>query len=415
MLRILFIHQNFPGQFRHLASALASDPNNKVIAIGDKITAGKREPLPGVRLVCYESPQASARSTHHYLRELENGVRRGQQVCRLAFSLRNEGFKPDLIICHPGWGDGLYLKDVFPESKLLHYFEFFYRAYGADLNFDPEFPGNIDSNLKVRTKNTIQLLSLADADWGLSPTQWQWSLFPPEFKQKISVIFDGIDTQQICPNPAVNLNLKGYGVLTKADEIITFVSRGLEPYRGIHTFIRALPEILRRRPKTIVLIVGSDKVSYGADPGKDTYRHRYLAEIGNQVDLSRVYFLGQVPRGQLTSILQLSSVHIYLTYPFVLSWSMLEAMSAGCVVVGSKTAPVQEIIEHGNNGLLVDFFNPPEIADAVDQVLDHPDRMANLREAARNTIVQQYDLHSVCLPKQIKLIHDLLNNSLSNL
>lgn len=414
MLRILFIHQNFPGQFRHLATVLARNPDNKVVAIGDSASAGKREPLPGVRLICYETPQAAERSTHHYIRELESGVRRGQQVCRLAFSLRNEGFIPDIIICHPGWGDGLYIKDVFPKSKLLHYFEFFYRAYGADMNFDPEFPGTIDSNLKVRTKNTIQLLSLTDADWGLSPTQWQWSLFPPEFRPKISVIFDGIDTQQICPNPAVKLNLTGYGELTKANEVITFVSRGLEPYRGIHTFIRALPEILRRRPKAIVLIVGSDKVSYGVDPGKETYRHRYLAEIGNQVDLSRVYFLGQVPRGQLTSILQLSSAHIYLTYPFVLSWSMLEAMSAGCVVVGSSTAPVQELIEHGKNGLLVDFFKPLEIADVVDQVLNHPDRMLSLREAARQTIVEQYDLHSVCLPKQLKLIQDLLKNQLNN-
>jgi glycosyltransferase involved in cell wall biosynthesis len=410
-MRILFVHQNFPGQFKHLASALAADPKNEVLAIGDIKEAGQRPHFPGVRLVCYETPQGPSSSTHNYIRGFETGVRRGQQVFRLALKLRETGFTPDLIYCHPAWGEGLYLKDVFPDSKLLHFFEFFYRANGADVNFDPEFPSTLDDNLRVRTKNTIQLLSLADADQGLSPTHWQWSQYPPEFREKISVIFDGIDTEQICPNPQVMLELKGFGKVTTADEVITFVSRGLEPYRGIHTFIRALPEILRRRPNALIIIVGSDEVSYGRALEEGTYRHRYLAEIEEQADLSRVYFVGRLPRDQLTKVLQLSSVHVYLTYPFVLSWSMLEAMSAGSLVIGSRTPPVQEVIEDGRNGLLVDFFNPMEVAETVDRVFNHPDRMRTLREEARQTIRQRYDLKTICLPKQLELIHALLNKS----
>jgi glycosyltransferase involved in cell wall biosynthesis len=227
------------------------------------------------------------------------------------------------------------------------------------------------------------------------------------------VIFDGIDTDQICPNLQVTIELNGFGKVTTTDEVITFVSRGLEPYRGIHTFIRSLPEILRRRPNALVIVVGSDEVSYGRALEEETYLHRYLAEIEEKADLSRVYFVGHLPRDQLTKVLQLSSVHVYLTYPFVLSWSMLEAMSAGSVVIGSRTPPVQEVIEDGRNGLLVDFFNPMEIAEAVDRVFNHPDRMRTLREEARQTIRQRYDLKTVCLPKQLELIRALLNNTVS--
>ena len=412
MLNILFVHQNFPGQFRHLAAFLSENPKNRVVAIGDINEAGKRFKIPGVKLCCYESPPKTSASTHHYIRDFEKGVRRGQQVCRLALKLKQEGFTPDVIVCHPSWGDGLYLKDVFPDAKLLHYFEFFYRSQGADLNFDPEFMSDLDENLKVRTRNAIQLLSLADADWGLSPTRWQWQQNPPEFRSIISVIFDGINTEEIRPNPLVSLNLTGYGTLTKADEVITFINRGLEPYRGVHTFIRALPEILRRRPNAVVIIVGSDEVSYGKSLKEGTYRQKYLAEIAGTKGLERVFFVGHLPRDQLTSVLQLSAVHVYLTYPFVLSWSMLEAMSAGALVVGSRTQPVQEIIEHGRNGLLVDFFNPLELADAVDNVLTHPDRMSALSEEARRTIQQQYDLKTVCLPQQLELIDQLQNNEI---
>jgi glycosyltransferase involved in cell wall biosynthesis len=411
-MRILFVHQNFPGQFKHLASALAADPKNEVVAIGDIKKAGQQLQLPGVKMLCYETPQGVSSSTHNYIHNLEAGIRRGQQVCRLILKLRENGFVPDIICCHPAWGEGLYLKNIFPDAKLLHFYEFFYRARGGDVNFDPEFPNTLDDNLRVRTKNTIQLLSLVDADHGLSPTHWQWSQYPPEFREKISVIFDGIDTDQIRPNPEATIELNGFGKVTSTDEVVTFVSRGLEPYRGIHTFIRALPEILRQRPNALIIIVGTDQVSYGSELETGTYRQKYLTEIEGQADLSRVYFVGHLPREQLTKVLQLSSVHVYLTYPFVLSWSMLEAMSAGALVIGSRTPPVQEVIEDGCNGLLVDFFNPMEIAEVVNRIFNHPDRMKSLREKARQTILQRYDLKTICLPKQVELIHTLLNNSL---
>lgn len=415
-MNILFVHQNFPGQFKHLAPALAADKANRVVAIADRANFRERAVcVTGIEFHTYPSPKGACAQTHHYLRGLETGVRRGQAVYRMADELRKRGFAPDLICCHPGWGEGLYLKDLFPRAKLLNYFEFFYHAEGVDVGFDPEFPATEDDRLRVRTKNALNLFNLAACDWGIAPTHWQCSLHPPEYRDRISVIFDGIRTDQVIPNPDVAVTLKTGVRLTRADEIITFAARSLEPYRGFHVFLRSLPEILRRRPKAQVLIVGRDDVSYGRVPKSGSYRQLYLNEVGASIDPARVHFLDNLPYRRYLEILQASSVHVYLTYPFVLSWSMLEAMSAGCLVIGSRTAPVEEVLIHGENGLLVDFFSTAQIADAVDQALAHPDRMQQLRDAARRTAVAGYDLKSVCLPRQLALINALAQGVLPSL
>lgn len=406
-MNILLVHQNFPGQFKHLAPALASNPSNRVVAFGDRGNFKERTAsFPGIEFHSYPTPKGASTATHHYLRGIEAGIRRGQAVYRLANQVK-KNFYPDLIFCHPGWGEGLYLKDVFPNARLLNYFEFFYHSQGVDVGFDPEFSATEDDLLRVRTKNALNLFNLAMCDWGLSPTRWQWSLHPAEYRDRVSVIFDGIPTDQVVPRTDAAVTLKTGLRLTRSDEIITFVARSLEPYRGFHVFMRSLPKILQRRPKAHVLIVGRDSVSYGRSLKTGSYRQLYLEEVGTAIDLNRVHFLGNLPYGRYLDILQLSSVHVYLTYPFVLSWSMLEAMSAGCLVVGSRTPPVQEVLRDGQNGLLVDFFSTTQIADAIERVLEHPDRMQALRDAARQTVLTDYDLRTVCLPRQLTLINGL--------
>ena len=408
-MKLLFIHQNFPAQYKHLAPLLAADPANQVIALGDAANVGRCAGWPGVRLLGYESPRGAAAETHHYIRTLEKAVRRGQQVARVCLTLREQGFVPDVICVHPGWGEALYLKDVYPDSAVLGYFEFFYHGRGIDVGFDPEYPPALDDVFRVRTKNTVNLLSLQACDWGICPTHWQWGVHPAEYRNKISVIFDGVDTDVVKPNASTLVSLGEAGpTLTQADEVVTFVNRNLEPYRGWHSFIRAVPEIQRRRPKARIVVLGADEVSYGAPPSEGTYREKYLAEVRDRLDPARLHFLGQVPYAQFVALMQVSVVHVYLTYPFVLSWSMIEAMAAGALVVGSATPPVQEVVEDGFNGLLVDFFSPAAIADAVDRVLDHPDRMATLRQRARQTVVERYDLKRICLPKQVELIRSLV-------
>jgi glycosyltransferase involved in cell wall biosynthesis len=382
------------------------------VAIGEKHE--HNHSFQNIQHIWYEAPQGAGEKTHHYLRGLEAHVRRGQTVLRLLVQLKKKDFQPDIICVHPGWGEGLYVKEAYPNVPILGYFEFYYHPQGIDVGFDPEFPSTLDDQARVRTKNTTNLLSLDICDYGLCPTNWQKSVFPKEFQHKLWVIHDGIDTEGIRPKPEVQIHIARKNIqLDKKDEVITFVNRNLEPYRGFHTFMRAVPKILRLRHRAKILIIGGEEVSYGRRlPQGQTYKQKYLQEIGITSD--RVYFLGRLPYNQYLGILQISSVHVYLTYPFVLSWSMLEAMSCGCVVIGSNTPPVLEIIEDNYNGLLVDFFNPEQIVQKINDVLENPKKMQTIKDNARNTIVKNYDLKTKCLPEQVRLIKRICNLEISS-
>ncbi len=403
-MKILFIHQNCPGQYKHLARIIAADPRNQVLFI----TKPGKPDIPGVHKIEYVTKRNPSPQTHRYVRVFEDGVLHGQAVARVALKLRAEGFTPDIICAHVGWGEALYVKDIWPQSPLLGYFEYYYHALNSDVHFDTNGKVDIDTVCRVRTKNALHLLSLEEVDWGVSPTKWQWRQFPGQFRDKISVIHDGIDTDAAIPDPEAKLALDNGVVLHAGDEIVTYVARNLEPYRGFPYFMRTVEIIQKRRPECQIVVVGGDGISYGSAPkGGGTWREHMLREV--DIDPSRIHFLGQVPYNRFLRVLQVSVAHVYLTYPFVLSWSMLEAMSAGCVVIGSDTPPVSEVIEHCRNGFLVDFFQPNDFADHVDKVLEHTDRMQDIRRNARRKIVEGYSLTN-CLSKHLKLISDIARN-----
>jgi glycosyltransferase involved in cell wall biosynthesis len=409
-MRILFIHQNFPGQFKHLAPVLAADASNEVVAF----TMQKSAPAAwqGVRLIKYQAARGTTPNVHSWVSDFETKTIRGEAAFRAALALRESGFAPDVIIAHPGWGESLFLKDVWPTAKLGIYCEFFYHAHGADVSFDAEFPAKDPGDVcRLRLKNLNNLLHFETADAGISPTHWQASTFPEPFRSKITVVHDGIDTDAIAPNPNVSLTLNGNIKLTKQDEVITFVNRNLEPYRGYHVFIRALPELLRRRPNARVLIVGGDDVSYGARPPEgQKWKDIFFNEVKDRIaldDLQRVHFLGHIPYEHFIPMLQLSTVHVYLTYPFVLSWSLLEAMSAGCAIVASDTQPLQEAIKHNESGRLVNFFDAPALAEQVNTLLEQPAERAWLGSNARQFAREHYDLKTVCLPRQLAWVKSL--------
>jgi len=403
-MKILFVHQNFPGQYLHLARHLAAQSGNEV----GFITQRKDGALPAVRKIVYTPKRKPSKQTHHYLREAEAGVLNGQQVARAAFSLKKVGFVPDVMLGHNGWGEIWYLKDIYPKVPLIGYFEFFYRVEGADIEFEPGVSEQLDTAPRLRTKNIGNLLGLEAADIGQCPTRWQQSLYPERYQSMLRVIHEGIDTRIVKPHPSAKLSLpNGNRELTAEDEVVTYVSRNLEPYRGFRSFMRSLPSILSRRPKAQVVVVGGDEVSYGMRlPEGKTYREEMLKELGDSLDLSRVHFLGRVPYPTFLTVLQVSRVHVYLTYPFVLSWSMLEALSAGCLVLGSRTPPVEEVLRHRENGLLVDFFDTAAIADTVVDALANPGAYRAIRERARRTVIEGYDLHTLALPAQLKLVRE---------
>jgi len=330
-------------------------------------------------------------------------VLQGQAAYRMAQILRSQGFIPDIIYGHSGWGSTLFMKDIFPNAKLLCYFEWFYQAHGSDADFDPADPLDADAEARIRVKNAPILLDLSSCDAGLSPTEWQQQQFPPEFQTKLRVMHDGIDIAFFRPVPKARLVLPEIGLdLSQVDEIITYVARGMEPYRGFPQFMEAVALIQQRRPNCHVVVVGEDRVAYGKElPDGKTYKQLMLETL--PLDHSRLHFTGLLPYQEYLQVLQASSAHIYLTRPFVLSWSMLEAMAAGCLVIGSNTAPVTEVIQDGENGLLVDFFAPEQIADRVDEVFDRGDRYANLRANAQETIRQRYDMAQL-LPQHMQWV-----------
>lgn len=416
-MNILFIHQNFPGQFKFLAPALVRQ-GHQVSAM--TMQKSDMQSWQGVRLVHYTAKRGSTPNVHPWVSDFETKTIRAEACFKAALQMKQQGYNPDVIVAHHGWGESLFLKEVWPQAKLGIYCEFFYHPQGADVGFDPEFPATDEGEVcRLRLKNLNNLLHFEVADAGISPTHWQASTFPQPFQSKIKVVHDGIDTQAVAPNPAVSLTLKMTNgqdlVLTRQDEVITFVNRNLEPYRGYHTFMRALPQLLQSRPRARVLLVGADDVSYGARPdaakyGAGKWKDIFANEVRGQIsdaDWQRVHFLGHVPYQYFIPMLQLSSVHVYLTYPFVLSWSLLEAMSAGCAIVASDTQPLHEAIVHNQTGKLVSFFDPAALAQSVSELLDQPEERQRLGANARAFAQAHYDLQTVCLPRQLEWVAQL--------
>ena len=436
-MKVLFIHQNFPGQFVHLAPALAR-LGHEVVALGHRLPVPQ---LPGVRCVVHSPkpirPRAGVgagaktlaamppapQTTSGPLQQpglpvspqptsaalaladgFEAKLARAESAAKAMEQLKARGFAPDLVIAHSGWGEAMFVKAVFPGARLLVYAEYFYGADGGDIGFDPEFSAHgVYARQKTAVNNLHLMQALVACDAAFSPTLFQKAQHPLELQHKIAVIHDGIDTQRFVPNPGAWVSLGQSGVkLTAADEVITFVARQLEPYRGYHTFMRALPELLRLRPNARVVIVGGEGVSYGAaPPAGQTWKQLFLDEVKVKLDMRRVHFVGKVPHKTLTQLLQISSVHVYLTYPFVLSWSLLEAMSMGCLVVASDTAPVREVIEDGRNGLLTDFFDAQALAARVADALAQRQTMKNVRQLARETVVDRFDLATQSVPRMV--------------
>ena len=414
-MKFLFVHQGFPGQYRHIIRALSSNSAHTIIGMG---ISPLTEPIPtNVRYIQYGLNRGNTPGLHPWLLDIDSKLIRGIACANAAHSLKKDGFNPDIICAHPGWGESLYLKDIWPDTPLLSYQEFFYNAHGFDYDFDPEFQSSEDWMYfaSLRTKNANPLLMLESSDWCITPTHFQQSSFPAFCRHKISVIHDGVDTQLAQPSPTrLTLQLNDNVSLSPDDTIITFVNRTIEPYRGCHTFLRSIPFIQEKYPSAKIVIVGSQRgVSYGKAAPNDSWLEYFLPEISDICDLSKVIFTGNLSYSSYIKLLQLSSCHVYLTYPFVLSWSLLEAMSIGCPVVGSRTPPVEEVITHGLNGLLVDFFSPRELSASVDSILSDSLLSKNLSTNARVHILNNYTLNQ-CVERQLDLIRMVASRTLSS-
>lgn len=387
-MNFLFVHTNFPAQFGYIAQLLAADPAHRVAAVGSQTA----RPLPGVRLHQYFFDETTSAAVHPFARRFDREARRAEQVLYSLNVLERSGFQPHVIVAHSGWGETLPLRAKFPNARIIVYCEFYYRDAGQDVHFDPEFPMlGVDGVTGLRAKNASQLLALAECDQGLSPIPWQRASYPVEFQHKIAVIHEGVDTDYVCPNAEARFVLPDRRVLTARSQVLTFVARNLEPMRGYHIFMRALPDVLRACPEAEVIIVGGDSVSYGdRSPDGRSWKEVFRSEVAGSLDERRVHFLGRVQYEQYITILQISTAHVYLTYPFVLSWSLIEAMSAGCLIVASDTGPLRDVIKTGENGIFVPFFDRRALSATIIDALQRPAAYQKLRQGARSTAVSSF-------------------------
>jgi len=397
-MRVVFIHQNMPGQYKHLAPRLAADGHEVVF-----ITKRRNIELPGVRRIVYDLSREPNSQGHRYARHFDGQLLYGQAVARVLIKLRDEGFHPDLICAHSGWGEAMFIKDIFPDSSLQVFSEFFYRGQGADVGFEDKGEASLDAQCRARARNAHMLIAMADAESLIAPTIWQWQQHPQALRERMVVIHDGIDSAACRPDPTATFTLPTGEILSREDEVITYMARNLEPYRGFHKFMAGLESLLERRPNARVIIVGGDEISYGSGP-EDGKNWREVLLAKHKVDPLRVHFVGRLPYDTYIRFLQISRVHVYMTYPFVLSWSSMESMAAGCAIAASSTPPVREVMRDGENALLFDFFNPEQMVDQVCRLLDDAALRARLGAAARQTILDHYDLHTIALPRQMEVL-----------
>jgi glycosyltransferase involved in cell wall biosynthesis len=407
-MNILFVHQNMPGQYRELLQWLAAQGGHRIYFLTQKKDAPK---LPGVETRIYKPHRVPAKDAYGLSKVWEEATGSGFGCAMAARKLeQDEGFRPDIVVGHVGWGELTFFKQVWADVPIIGFFEYYYNLMGGLVGFDPEDPMSDHAPFLMQARNAVPLANIETVDQGHVPTQWQRDRFPTSFHDRMYVCHDGIRTDKLRPNPEVSLTLSRLDrPLTRDDEVLTYVARNLEKARGFHVFMRALPQIMADRPNVRVLIVGGNEVSYGgksSDPRG--LRGQMQAEVGERLDWDRLHFLGRIPYPDYQKLIQLSRCHVYMTMPFVLSWSLLEAMSMQATIVASDVAPVREAMTHGETGLLVDFFDTDALARQVCEVLANPDAFAHLGKAARGHVVKEYDFLTKCLPEHIAQMNALV-------
>ena len=389
-MHVLFVHRNFPAQFGHIAARLVRERGWKATFVSEQ-PPGE---VDGIRKIQYRTEGGATDRAHYFSRGFENAVWHAAAVYD-ALKRERTMTPPDLIVGHSGFGSTLYLRELFPAARVINYFEWFYRPAGGDLDFRPDDPVTDYDRLRSVTKNAMILLDLDNCDAGYSPTRWQQSRLPAEFRPKVQVLHDGIDTSFWCRR-AVPGRAIGTFKPPRDLRIVTYVSRGLEQMRGFDVFMKVAKRVCKARSDVVFLVVGADRVAYGGDL-RHTYRKTFKQHVLEQddYDLSRIKFVGNVPPDVLAQVLSISDLHIYLTAPFVLSWSLLNAMACECTLLTSATPPVEEFVEDGRNGLLRDFFDVDGLTEAALEVLADPAAHRGLGQVARADIERAYSVDEI--------------------
>lgn len=401
---ILFIHDNFPAQFGQFGDYLRQEGWRVAFA-----TAREGARHPGFAILPYKPHREPSPQTHPYAQPFDKAAINAQAFSRTALAARAQGFRPDVIMAHAGWGAGMFARGVFPQAISVPYVEWFYNTPAPDAEaLDRHYPrpeAKPDQPMLQAGRNAPILTDLAYAAGAICPTPFQAAQFPPHLRAMLTVLHDGVDTQAHSPDRAAATDTLD-GLVPADAPVITYATRGMEPHRGFPALIRSLPAVLDAHPQAHAVIVGENRVAYGDRTMREVdWKARMLGEV--PLPEGRVHFPGLLPRAAYRRVLRRSSVHVYLTVPFVLSWSMLEAMSCGCLLVASDCAPVRDYAKDGVNARLVDHDDPGALSAALVAVLNQPESHAGLRQKARQTILDRCDAATIW-PKKRALLEDLL-------
>ncbi len=401
-MHIVFVHQNFPAQFGHIADYLSRRKGFRCTFVTNK----QQRNGGAIELIRYETKGSATQKNHYCSRTFENSTWHAHAVYE-ALKARPD-VRPDLVVGHSGFGSTLFLRELYPEVPIINYFEYFYRPRNSDIDFRPDFPSNELNRLRSMSRNAMLLLDLENCQLGYSPTRWQQSLLPSSFRAKVRVIFDGIDVNLWKPMPGLPRTI-GNVELPAGSEIVTYATRGMESIRGFDIFMKFAKQLCEQRKEVVILIAGEDRVCYGGDQtvtGPRSFKEWVLSQ--DDYDLSRIRFLGLLPPQELAKLFNLTDLHVYLTVPFVLSWSLMNALACGATVLASATAPVKEMVRHEVNGLLVDFFDVEGMTELANRVLDDPAAYRPLGVAAAASIRERYSM-DVTLPQMLSLYEEAVS------
>lgn len=403
-MHVVLLHQNFPAQFGPLLSRLGGQT-------GWRFTFVSRHgegSFPGVERLAYDPQGGATQQTHYFSRTFENVTWHSAAVYHVL--KQRPDIRPDLIVAHSGFLTAIPLRELYPECPVVNLFEYFYRTRNSDIDFRPDDPPRTIDRIRARFRNAAILLDLESCDAGYTPTQWQRSRFPTEYQSKIQVIFDGIDTNLWHPRPRYPRRAGRFRVPEDV-RLVTYAARGFESIRGFDIFMRFAKKLYDRRPDVRFLVIGEDKVHYGGDlkkTGGQSFKDWVLSQ--DDYDLSKFAFVGRVAPDVLAQAFSITDLHVYLTVPFVLSWSLLNAMACGATILASDTPPVREVIRDQDNGLLVDFFDVEAMAEIADRVLRDPESYRPLGQRAIEDIRTRYSL-DVCLPQLVDLFERTASRS----
>lgn len=400
-LNILFMHSSFPGQFKYLSLYLSRMQHHRVTFI----TGDQNLELEGIDKIIYRPEQTISSNSHRLLQYYEKAIVVGDAAASEALKLREQGYKPDVIYGYSGSGVTLFIKDIFPDVPLISFCEWFLNADGPEAAFD-EYLCDADDRIKIRCAYSGMLSDLCFCDSAVTSTHWQKRQFPEMFQRKINVIHEGIDTDTCKPDFGAEFYIRDkHLVLGSGDEVVTYGTRGMELYRGFPQFMEMVSKLQKKRPNVHVVVAGEDATFYGPPRCGDTWKEIMLKKF--DYDMNRLHFVGTLPFSEYIKLLQISSVHVYLTYPYILSWSVLNAMATGCCVVASDTPPVLEVMKDNINGLLVQFHDVEQLTQKVEHVLNHRDQMKRIRYNARQTVLEHFDIRNL-LNRQVLLIDNVI-------